>query len=84
MATEEQTKLAADRKYLEDLQQKMDVVKGDHPGWYADFEDIDPFVADRSDVEQLLRTAPTDWAVGYVSGILAVRQQLALVTGRGF
>jgi hypothetical protein len=69
---------------LESINARMAVIKVDHPMWFADVEDIDPFFADRPQVEALLRTAPSDFAVGYISGIMAVRQQLAIATGREF
>ena len=49
-----------------------------------EFEDIDPFVADRVAVEDLVRRAPTEFASGVLCGILMFRQQLAAVTGREF
>jgi hypothetical protein len=59
-------------------------VRTQHPDWYADYEDIDPFVADRELVEHLLQTAPDDLTKGLIMGMLLIRQQIAAVTGRGF
>ncbi len=55
-----------------------------HPVWFQEFEDIDPFIADRSAVEDLIRRAPNEFSSGMLCGILMFRQQLAAMTGRDF
>lgn len=70
--------------FLRQADAQMGDVKTQFPEWYADYEDIDPFVADRELVEHLLQTAPNDYTRGLVTGMLLIRQQIAAVTGRGF
>lgn len=76
--------VVADRAFLEKLQADMRQLREQHPHWHADFDDLDPFVAERRHVEHLLQTAPTEWARGLLTGIMMFRQQIAAVTGRGF
>ncbi|HWS26698.1 MAG TPA: hypothetical protein VN259_09040 [Xanthomonadales bacterium] len=70
--------------HLEVFIRHQKVLAEQHPQWYQEFEDIDPFVADRADVEDLVRRAPTEFASGMLCGILMFRQQLAAMTGREF
>jgi hypothetical protein len=69
---------------LNDVRAKLDAVKARSPSWHADFEDIDPFVASRSDVEHLHTTAPDEFCKGLITGILLMRQTVAAVTNREF
>lgn len=55
-----------------------------NPEWHIHFDDVDPISADRDDVAQLMDTAPTGFTRGYMKGIVAIRQQLAIVSGRPF
>lgn len=70
--------------FLRQADAQLAEVKEQFPEWYADYEDIDPFVADRELVEHLLKTAPNDYTSGLITGMLLIRQQIAAVTGRGF
>ena len=54
------------------------------PDWFAYFEDVQAFSAPKSDLMELLRTAPTPFARGLIYGIVLMRQELAVVTGRDF
>jgi hypothetical protein len=65
------------------LRNREDLAR-EHPAWLQDFEDLDPFVAVRADVEDLIQRAPTAFASGMLCGIFMFRQQLAAVTGREF
>ena len=69
---------------IDDVTKKLDEVRETPPAWHADYEDIDPFVASRSDVEQLLDTAPDEFCKGLITGILMMRQTIAAVTNREF
>lgn len=69
---------------LETVRLELVRVQAQHPEWFADYEDIDPYTAERRFVEELLEASPTEFARGLVTGILLMRQQIALVTGRGF
>lgn len=64
--------------------QQQKILAEQFPHWYAAFEDIDPFIADRADVESLLKQAPNEFASGILCGIIMFRQQLAVMTGREF
>lgn len=70
--------------FLRQVEEQWEPIRREFPAWYADFEDIDPFVAERAFVQHLLETAPTEYARGVVVGIMLIRQQIAMVTGRGF
>ena len=84
MSVTQETTQSQRMALLHAAREQMELIKKDHPDWHADFEDVDPFVADRPQVEQLLKTAPTAWASGYVTGIFVLRQQIAIVSGREF
>ena len=53
-----------------------------HPEWFAAFEDSDPDICQVSDLIELLDTAPTDTARGFLAGKLLMREAIALITGR--
>lgn len=69
---------------LAEHQNKMKFVRATHPDWFDFFEDHDPDTCDRATLQQLIETAPTDYARGLCAGKLSLRIQLALVTGRPF
>lgn len=54
------------------------------PGWVADFNETDPFIASKGDVQRLIDTAPDSWARGLVMGIDMLRVQIELVSGRAY
>ncbi|MEJ8837590.1 hypothetical protein [Ramlibacter sp. AN1133] len=70
--------------FLRAVDEELASVKESHPAWYADYEDIDPFTADRDLVEHLLQTAPDGYTRGLITGMLLIRQQIAAISGRGF
>lgn len=70
--------------FLREVDGQLQRVKDEHPDWYHDYEDIDPFTAERAFVEHLLQTAPDEFTRGLVTGMLLIRQQIAAVSGRGF
>lgn len=53
-----------------------------HPEWYATFEDADPDVCTQQQLMELLETAPTSLARGFLMGKLTLRQTYAALTGR--
>ena len=76
--------LNGDMELIVNVERLMQRIKVEHPGWYAEFEDIDPFSADRAAVQHLLERAPSEFATGYLCGIMSFRQQLAILTDRAF
>ena len=72
------------RAHLEVVMDHRKILAAEHPEWLQEFEDIDPFVADRGSVEDLVVRAPNDFAAGMLCGILMFRQQLSAMTGREF
>lgn len=71
-----------ERQLLLDLGEELKKIQESHPAWYADWEDIDPTVAERPDVERLIQTAPNEFCRGLMVGILFQRQSLGAFTGR--
>lgn len=67
-----------------ELQRKMLEVRESHPQWYAEYEDNDPYTADRQTLAHLLSTAPTDFAAGVIAGITTIRMQISFITDRPF
>jgi hypothetical protein len=53
-----------------------------HPEWMAQFDDVEPDIADLADLVMLLETAPSPFAQGLVYGKLTLRSQ-ALAMGAG-
>lgn len=53
-----------------------------HPAWYAWFEDVDPDLCGQMQLIELLESAPTSLARGFLMGKLSLRQQIATITGR--
>jgi hypothetical protein len=84
MMTTDAQVVGQQKALLEVMKDKMDMIKAEHPNWHAEFEDVDPFIADRAEVERLLQDAPTEFASGLITGIMVIRQQVAIVTGREF
>ena len=74
----------ATRSHLDIFMKHRAILAEKFPDWFQEFEDVDPFVADRQVVEALVLEAPTEFASGVLCGILMFRQQLAAVTGREF
>jgi hypothetical protein len=66
------------------MQQHFAQLRIEHPEWFADFEDADPIIAPKSVLEDLLRTAPTEFAQAYLLGIYNFRLQLSVLTGTEF
>lgn len=70
--------------YMDVFDRQRKILADAFPLWYQEFDDIDPFVADRASVEDLVVRAPNDFAAGVLCGVLMFRQQLAAMTGREF
>lgn len=66
------------------MQQSFERLRIDHPQWFAEFEDADPIIAPKSELVELLRTAPTEFAQAYLLGIYNFRVQLSVLTGTVF
>jgi hypothetical protein len=75
---------ARQKSFLEEMRARLIDIKRDHPDWYAFYEDEDPMTSDRSTLEQMLADAPTEYAQGLITGIMAFRQQIAILTDRSF
>lgn len=71
-------------KLVQDIKAGIDKVRLIDPLWCNEYEDKDPMIADRADVEQLLETAPNDWAYGLIQGIMLIRLELSSITGAEF
>lgn len=63
---------------------KMAELRRIHPAWYELFDDTLPDNAPRSEVVELMHSAPNDFALGLMYGKFTMRQELAAVTGREF
>ncbi len=72
------------RVLLDMIMAERDYLREHHSQWWFDYEDFDPLTASREVCETLLASAPTDWARGMMAGVIVTRNDLALVTGRGF
>lgn len=55
-----------------------------HPDWFARFEDSDLMTMPASELVELLDSAPSYEARGYMAGILSARMHMCLVGGRPF
>lgn len=55
-----------------------------HPEYFAYFEDVDPDVASRADLLDLIASAPTDAVKFFLLGKFTMRMAIAAVTGREF
>jgi hypothetical protein len=60
----------------------MHVLARQHPDWFARLDAIDPDLASREDLEQMIETAPTVFLAGYLYGKLTMRVQLDAITRR--
>jgi hypothetical protein len=52
--------------------------------WHHEFELIDPFIATRTELEELWQTAPNRRAQDWLTGIMDTRKMYAVVTGSPF
>ena len=68
------------------LRARQDIIDSTQasPDWWALFEAIDPDIASREEVLELLDTAPNDFTRGVIYGKLSMRIQMAMVTGIPF
>lgn len=77
--------VSAEQNVLSELiMAERDRLRENHAEWFFDYEDFDPMTAPREVCEALLVSAPTEWARGMIAGIMVMRSQLAMITGRGF
>jgi hypothetical protein len=60
----------------------MKALEREHPAWLAQFDDVNPDVADMDELIELLDSAPTAFARGIVKGRIDLRLQVASVTLR--
>ncbi len=49
-----------------------------------DADEIDPFITNEATLQQLIDDAPSEFEMGFLSGIYQFRVQLAILTGRKF
>jgi hypothetical protein len=63
---------------------KMKQLQSSHPDWFALYEDTLVNTARRTEIIELLHSAPTDFALGLLHGVYAMRVELETVTGRQF
>jgi hypothetical protein len=68
----------------QDVFESIESARGSDPDWVWLFETVDPLIAEQKVVKQLHDTAPDLYLKGVISGILMMRESIALVTGRGF
>jgi hypothetical protein len=66
------------------MQQRFGQLRIEHPQWFAEFEDADPIIAPKAVLEELMRSAPTEFAQAYLLGIYNFRLQLSVLTGTEF
>lgn len=68
----------------DDAHVMMLVFESEYPSWFAEHENIlgDPLLASRDELQAALSSAPTPFMAGMVYQALAMRIQLAQITGR--
>lgn len=59
-------------------------LRDSHPDYFAWFEDVDPDTASRSDLTDLMVSAPTEQVKFFLFGKFSMRLMIATVTGREF
>lgn len=47
-------------------------------------DDLDPMICKEAQLQELINDAPEPFVKGYLTGILAFRQQLSILTNRTF
>lgn len=55
-----------------------------HPDFHAWMDETDPFTASRTELADLMDSAPTDVVKGMLFGIHMMRIQISMVTGRAY
>lgn len=73
----EETAIARCDTRIKELQQS-------HPDWFELFDDTLPDNAPRSEVVELMLSAPNDFSMGLMYGKYTMRLEIAAVTGRDF
>lgn len=73
-----------EREALERCDRKMQELSTKHPDWFELFDDTLPDNAPRSEVVELMQTAPSDFAMGLMYGKFTMRIELETMTGRPF
>lgn len=63
---------------------EIESLRDSNPDFFADFEDIDPDTATRSELVDLMEKSPTDQVRFFLFGKFTMRLMIASVTGRAF
>ena len=66
---------------IQDLLGVINSLKDSHPDWYYYLEEVDPDLANREEMMDLLQSAPTPEAKFFIFGKLTMRIQLARLYG---
>jgi hypothetical protein len=64
--------------------QKMKHLQAAHPDWFALYEETLVNTARRAEIVELMHSAPTDFSLGLMHGVYAMRIELEAVTQRQF
>ncbi len=75
---------AMEQRALAQCCSELSSLKTTHPNWYAELDDVDPDICPRSDLVELMNTAPTPAARGYLLGKFTMRIAVSTITGRPF
>ena len=63
---------------------EIESLRDSHPDFFANFEDVDPDTATRSELVDLMERSPTDQVRFFLFGKFTMRLMIASVTGRAF
>ena len=74
--------ITKDLEVIDGLFQRIIDLKDSYPDWYFYLEDVNPDLATRQQLMELIETAPTLEARYYIFGKLTLRMQLARLIGR--
>ncbi|MDL5034302.1 hypothetical protein QRD43_20540 [Pelomonas sp. APW6] len=75
---------AVERQVLDLCQAELASLRTTHPDWYVFLDDVDPDICSRTDLVELMNTAPTPGARQYLFGKFTMRIAISLITGRPF
>lgn len=73
--------LQKELELIQNLFGAINALKDTHPDWYFYFEDLDPDLASRRELIDLIESAPNEAARFYIFGKLTMRMQLARLFG---
>lgn len=69
---------------LQRVEERWAELRTKHPEYFAYLEDVDPDLASRAEVTDLMRCAPSPEILMFIYAKFTTRLQLAAITGREF